>query len=314
MRRKPTKEEYEIIVQELREFGSKELLKKLNPDNVLFNGVTCSEVSDSPNGKMITYIEDDLVDENGYPYIFESKYFDYMGILTKGRRMISLNVEGYYYLIPANGTSYELVGAVHPDVNFDVDKGKSVKLPTPLILDLPRETVREVTKEDKEMIKRAYKKYGRYTGSKIVGGIALGLLFFIFIALGYIFTVAGLADGSSPVPFIIITVIAVILLIASIVFTVIFTNNSHIWIATKKKYIRKVMLTGAYGYPAPGMPVPVGFYVWEGNKAVHHTYAVSFAQIVLDKKAGYGTVVYMLTNKKDINGNDAFGNGVFISE
>ena len=70
MRRKPTKEEYEIIIQELREFGSKELLKKINPDNILFNGVTCSEVSDSPNGKMVTYIEDDLVDEDGYPYIF----------------------------------------------------------------------------------------------------------------------------------------------------------------------------------------------------------------------------------------------------
>lgn len=314
MRRKPTKEEYEIIVQELRELGSKELLKKLDPDNVLFNGVTCSEVSDSPNGKMITYIEDDLVDENGYPYIFEHKYYDYMGILTKGRRMISLYVEGYYYLLPANGTSYELVGAVHNDVNFDIDKSRSVKLPTPLFLDLPRDPAREVTKEDKDMIKRAYKKFGRYTGSKIIGGIALGLLFFIVIGLGYIFTVAGLVDGSSPVPFIIITVIAVILLIASIVFTVIFTNNSHVWMATKKKYIRKVMLTGKYDYGAPGMPIPVSFYVWEGNRAVHHTYAVSFAQIVLDKKAGYGTVVYMLTNKKDLDGNDAFGNGVFISE
>ena len=314
MRRKPTTEEYEIIVQELREFGSKELLKKINPDNVLFNGVTCSEVSDSPNGKMITYVEDDLIDENGNPYIFEYKYYDYMGILTKGRRMISLYVEGFYYLIPANGTSYELVGAVHKDVDFDVDKAKSVKLPTPMILDLPRDTVREVTKEDKDMIRKAYNKYGKYTGSKIIGGIALGLLFFIFIALGYIFTAAAVVDADSPVLFIIVTVIAVLLLVASIVFTVIFTRNSHIWLATRKKYIRKVMLTGTYAYAAPGMPIPVGFYVWEGNNAVHHTYAVSFAQIVLDKKAGYGTIVYMLTNKKDINGNDAFGNGVFISE
>ena len=310
MRRKPTKEEYEIIIQELREFGSKELLKKINPDNILFNGVTCSEVSDSPNGKMVTYIEDDLVDEDGYPYIFEYKYYDYMGILTKGRRMISLYVEGFYYLIPANGTSYELVGAVHKDVNFDVDKGKSVKLPTPLILDLPRDTVREVTKEDKEMIKRAYKKYTKFTASKIIGGIALGLLFFIIIGLVYIFTAA---SASSPAALIAITLVAVILLAASIVFTVIFTNNGHIWLATKKKYIRKVMLTGAYGYATAGMPIPVGFYVWEGNEAVYHNYEVSFAQIVLDKKAGYGTVVYLLTNKKELNGNDALANGVFIS-
>ena len=224
--------------------------------------------------------------------------------------MISLYVEGFYYLIPANGTSYELVGAVHKDVNFDVDKGKSVKLPTPLILDLPRDTVREVTKEDKEMIKRAYKKYTKFTASKIIGGIALGLLFFIIIGLVYIFTAA---SASSPAALIAITLVAVILLAASIVFTVIFTNNGHIWLATKKKYIRKVMLTGAYGYATAGMPIPVGFYVWEGNEAVYHNYEVSFAQIVLDKKAGYGTVVYLLTNKKELNGNDALANGVFIS-
>ena len=314
MRRKPTKEEYEIIVQELREFGSKDLLNRISPDNVLFNGVTCSEVSDSPIGKMITYIEDDLVDDNGNPYIFEYKYYDYMGILTKGRRMISLYVEGFYYLIPANGTSYELVGAVHKDVDFDVDKGKSVKLPTPLILDIPRDSVREVTKEDKDMIREAYKKYGKFTASKIIGGIALGILFAIIIGLGYIFTAAEVVDADSPALFIVVTVIALLLLIGSIVFTVIFTNNSHIWLALKKKYIRKVMLTGAYGYAAPGMPIPVSFYVWEGKEPVHHTYAVSFAQIVLTKKTGYGTVVYMLTNKKDINGNDALGNGVFISD
>lgn len=312
MKRRPTDDEFQIIASELRELGLDSVQQSINPYTLLFNGVTCFEESDTPYGKIFTYIEDDIVDEKGNPYLFESKYLKYFGILGKGRRMISLYFDGSYCLIPANGTSYELVGAVHPDSDFDVDKGKSVKLPSPLILDLPRESVREVTAEDKKMIREAYKRYTKFTAQKIIGGIALGLLFLILIGLAYIFIASAVCDSDTS--FMIVTAIALILLVASIIFTVKFTNNSHVWLALSHKYIREVMLTGAYSGEIPGFPSGVGFYVWQNGQPVYHHYNVGFACIVLRKGAGYGDRIYLLTKTRELKENDALGSGVFIQK
>ncbi len=296
MKRKPDSKEYELIRNELSELGLNSVLAKISPDNLMINGITFFQASDSPDGKIITYAEDDLKDEKGNSYIFDYPYYKFFGELEPGRRLIALYYGFNYLVLPVTGETFTLVGAVNTEEKLD--RARSVKLPTPLVLTLPKEPARPVAPSDTAKIREAVKTYGKFTAAKTVGMIAMIILCIIVVGLVYIFTLASF-DDLSPGVFAACTAVAVIVLIAGIVGSVKFFKDIYLRNVLKMKYIKRVMVVGvSVGLLQPNFKT-LAIYEWIDDKIVFSRHTMGFGQLFLDKDLSYGDQVYMLTKEKD---------------
>lgn len=310
MRRKLTTEEFEILRNEVGRLGFTSILNHMRPDNTEINGATFYEASDTPEGKVFSYVEDDLADEKGNTYYFENPYRDYLGILNNGRRLIALYLNGgFTVLLPADGESCELVGgAIYGDGEFVLDKGKAVKLPSPYILNLPKGEAVEMTDEDRAKLKPIIEKIDKQSkSSKIVGSIAIG--FGILVVFGFLFVMIG-ASVESDAALIALLIIIPAIMIATMIWAIRTFLTVHIKRALKLKYIKKVML----GYNGAGRQMGtqgIGFYEWVNGEIIYKYYDVGSAQIFLDKGDSYGSIVYKLG--KDKESKPVFFDGVIIS-
>lgn len=299
MKRLMNEKEFAIIMNELAELGYGKLMNIMSIDNSYINGVTVFETNDSPQGKLIRYIEDDICDEYGNPYFFEYTYYKMFGEITPGKRFISIYVGRHYVIIPVTGQSYLLVGAVDIEKAGSVDKGKSVKIPTPLALDLPKENARPVVESDIRDIKYAVKTYGKYKAGSVIGTIALSILFIIVIGLVYIFTITGLDDSGKLTDnlFFALSGVALVLLIAGIVWSWKFFKNIYLRNALKMKYIKKVMVVGIDKHipVSAGMSGVIGFYEWVDGKIVYSSNEIGIGTQFLEEGVKYGDIINMLT-------------------
>lgn len=308
MKRIPSLTELEILKKELADLGYERILSMTGTEEVFINGITFLEESDSPEGRIITYAEDGLKDENGYQYIFDYPYYDIFGELTPGKRMIAVYVGKYYLLIPINGESYTLVGASDQDEKFD--KGRSVKLPTPKALDLPKDAARAINENDVGKIKQTIKTHKGYTAASIVGTIALSLLCIIIVGLIYIFAFSALEDAGDSA-LLACTVVAGVLVIAGIAGSIMFFKNIYLRNVKKMKYIKQVMVTGIS--KDHGNLRNIGIYEWIGNDLVFERFSLGIGQIFLPDDLEYGDIIYMLTKERDKK-NDIFTTRIFMSK
>ena len=313
MRRRPTQEEYDIIARELTDLGMSGIVSRMTPENTYINGATVYRVSDSPEGKVFSYVEDDVVDEMGYPYLFEESYYGYFGELGNGRRVISVYVNGGQVVIPADGESYVIYGAVCETGTLELDMGKVKKLPIgPIVLDIPREPARLVSPSEFEKIDQTARKYGKFTGSKIVGDIALCLLWVILIGLAYIFTFVAIDPPSPNGAFWGLTIGAVVLLVGLCVGSCVFLNNLHIRRLAKLKYIKPVMVVGIQELKVNAGTREIAFVEWCGGEVVFRNVMTGYSSFFLQKDVGFGDIIYMLTPTPEVK-SYVFFNGAFIN-
>lgn len=186
MRRNVTQDELLFIKSLLLKTGYHSVVSRLSEETLMINGATVYELSDRPEGRVFTYIEDDLDDEAGYPYLFECLYEDRFGWIENGRRLVALYFDGEHLLVPASGDLYLLYGT-STENELVIDKGRSIKLPTPLMLNVPKGGARRMTATERESVDKALGNYGKFTGSIVIGDIDLVLLWIIVIGLIYIF-------------------------------------------------------------------------------------------------------------------------------
>ena len=310
MRRKLTTDEFEIVRNEVVRLGFTSILNHMTPSNTEINGATFFQASDTPEGKIFSYVEDDLKDEKGNTYYFETPYKDYLGILSNGRRLIALYLDGgFAALIPADGESCELVGgALYNGGEFVLDKGKAVKLPSPYLLDLPKDEAVEMTDEDRARLKPILEKVDKQAkGSKIGGSIAIGLGCLLVFGLIFVFLGAAIESDAALIALLIIVPAA---MIATMIWLIRLFLNIHIKRAMKLKYIKKVML----GYSGAGRQVGtrgIGFYEWVNGEILYKYYDVGSAQVFLDESDTYGDIVYKLG--KDKESKPVFFDGVIIT-
>ena len=310
MKRKLTIEEFRIVRNEVGRMGFTSILNHMTPENTEINGATFYEASDSPEGKIFSYVEDDLFDEKGNVYYFEQPYRDYLGILSNGRRMIALYLNGgFQVLIPADGESCELVGgALCKDGEFVLDKGKAVKLPSPYVLDLPKDEAVEMTAEDKARLKPIIDKVSKQSkGARAVGSIAIGVG--CLVIFGLIFVMLG-STIESDAALVTLMIIIPAAMIVTMIFLIRGFLNLHVKRALKLKYIKKVML----GYSGAGRQMGtrgIGFYEWVNGEIIYKYYDVGSAQVFLDESDGYGDIVYKLGKDKETK--PVFFDGVIIT-
>ena len=311
MKRKISEEEYKLICKELKELGLVSILSMFKRENSYINGVTFLRASDSPYGRVITYAEDDLKDEYGNPYIFEDSYYGIYGEMEPGRRMIAIYAGDTYSLIPVNGETFMIVGAVNTDEKLDIARSK--KLPTPKVLELPKEQARPVTERDVAGLKKAVKTYGKLNAAKTVGTIALILLCVIIIGIIYIFIMAEMGDDLTPKVFVAVTAVAVLLLVAGIIGSIKFFKNIYLRNVLKMKYIKQVMIVKVEKAALQGDLSSVSFYEWVGDDIKFGSFSVGFGQLFLMEGCGYGDIAYMLTKEKD-KSMDMFSTRIFVSK
>lgn len=310
MKRSLSSNEFEILKKELADLGYNKLSAALRIEEVFINGVTFLEASDSPDGKIITYAEDDLKDENGFQYVFDYPYYKIFGELTPGKRLIAVYAGRNYLVIPISGESFTLVGAVNPDEKYD--KGRSVKLPTPKVLELPKDEARAINENDVMKIKQTIKAHKGYAAASIVGTIAMSLLFIIVIGVIYIFLFSALEDAGDSA-MIACTVIAGVLIIAGIAFSIVFFKNIYLRNVKKMKYIKQVMVTGIDKEPLQNNVKTIGIYEWVGNELVFKSFTLGIGQLFLPDDLSYGDIIYMLTKEKNKK-NDVFSTRIFMSK
>ncbi|SEP91366.1 hypothetical protein SAMN02910289_00876 [Lachnospiraceae bacterium RM5] len=308
MKKRLNSTEIEFIKKELRELGIKSAYENIREDNTYINGITFFDASDTPECAIITYVEDDLVDEKGVPYIFDYPYLKIFGKLQKGQRLIALYIENNYYVIPVNGETYILVGAVNGDKDFNVDRSKSIKMPSPLVLDFHKQESRLITKNDVKEIKKTVKANGKLSGMKILGSVVLSFLVLMIVSLIYIFWVASY-DDIDLATFVFITVVCVILLIVGIVFSILFFKNIYIKNALRMKYIKEVMVVSVSKNLSY---YNVAVYEWVGNNVKFGNYTVGKGQFFIKDNQNFGDRIYMLT-KKENERPGAFDARVFVT-
>ena len=291
MRRRMDQTEYDELTGRIRALGLERTFARMTIDNSYINGITCVEISDSPDGELFTYIEDGLEDDLGYPHLFQYPYHPVYGDIRPGDRMTAIYVDtGYgYYIIP---------DAVKTNVPFEIDKGRSRKLPTPRILDLPRNMSREITSADREMINSAVKKYGKLTASRIIGNTAWCILCVILFGLAGIFTIGSL-DHPGDALIIALLALFAALIIGGSIGGILFFNSVHKRFIRKMKYIRPVMVNDYVYNTIPSGISGISIYEWEGNDARFKSFDVSFASIFIGYDWNYGDIIYMLTREKD---------------
>lgn len=306
MKRKLTQSEYEIVIKEITRIGLNEVRMSSSIDNTYVNGITVFETNDSPEGVYISYIEDDLVDEEGNPYIFDYPYYKLFGELKSGSRLIALYIENSYYILPANDESLKLVGAECKEGQNEVDKTKSVKLPTPLVFNLPKQAARLITEDDKRDIEQVVKKNGKVKVLQALSSVALSFLCIMIIGLIYIFTMAAI-DGSNgklgKVPFFMITAVALLLIGLGIFRIIVFMKSLYLRKLLKMNYIKQVMYCGIETTTVTHLYVPsfkcIHTYEWIGNELKHNKIPINNPTLFLDKNIQYGDIIYMLTGKPD---------------
>ncbi|MBP3238591.1 MAG: hypothetical protein J6M24_05900 [Lachnospiraceae bacterium] len=297
MKRQLNGEEFRLLCRSLEELGMIKIRSRLKQESTYINGITFYRSSDSPEGKIITFAEDDLKDDKGNTYIFDYPYYEVFGELTPGKRMIGIYSGDDYYVIPVDGNTFTLVGAVNATSSLDLSKAK--KLPTPIVLKLPKEDARQVNDMDTAGIKDAIKKSGKFTAGSIAGSIALSLLSLIVIGLIWIFIVASIADDMSKTVFAVITAVAVVLFIFCVCMSIKFFKNIYIRDVQKMNYIKQIMIVGIEKEKITNSNLSyVSFYEWVGDELRFTRLHVGFAQMLLIKDAKYGDIAYMLTKDK----------------
>ncbi len=293
MKRRITEQEWSLLLQTMKEAGYK--TEETDPREVMINGATVLEISDSPKGKVITYTEDDLTDQEGYIYIFDETYYQYLGYQEKGRRLIAIYIGSEHFLLPINGDTYTFVGTFDRRGDCIYSKDKAMKLPTPLVLNLPKDGIRPIAPSDLTAIKAKIQKSGSMKALSVIGTIALCIAWFIIDGIGFLFTFSALESAGSTAQ-IISMVIALILLIAGFVGCAMFFKDLYMRNVLKMKYIRKVMLTGI-NKDVPTTPT-IGFYEWVGNEVIYCHLALGVGQIFLPKEVKYGDMAYILSREK----------------
>lgn len=301
MKRHLTQTEFEMIRDQVNELGYTYLAYGMRVENTWVNGATVFGINENPDGLLLRYVEDDIVDENGNPYIFENHYFQMYGECKPGKRLVALYVDDFYMLLPLTGKNYILVGAVDEEKARNVDVAKSKKLPTPLLLNLPKDGPRPIEEADLSFIKQSIKKYGRHTVGSIVGSIALSLLCFILVGLVYIFSVTALDDQGnlSGTTFGILTFAALFVFVAGVICSVRFFKNIYLRNALKMRYIKKVMVISVDKavQNSPAMTGSIHFYEWVDGELKRNSCDVGIGTTFFDQRVRFGSIVYMLTKE-----------------
>lgn len=301
MKRSLSGNEFEIIRKELLELGYGNLASWMTPDNTSVNGATVFGCNENPDGVLLRYVEDEVEDEKGNPYIFEYPYYEMYGEYKVGKRLIALYVEDAYILLPLNGESFVITGVIDEEKAKSVDVSKSMKLPTPQVLKLPKDAPREIRDEDLVGIKQAIQKYGKYTAASIAGTVAMSLLCFMLVGLIYIFSVTALDDSGllSGAVFGILSIIALAALTAGIIGSIRFFKNIYLRNALKMRYIKKVMVIGVHKVKiTDSVPVnSISFYEWVDGQLKANSCDIGVGTVFFDEKVGYGSIVNMLTKE-----------------
>jgi len=292
MIRRPTEEEFKIIVEEMTRLGMKGPLSIISYNNVYINGATVFQVNEMPTGKTFTYAEDDLNDMAGNPYIFDYEYENYHGVVGNGTRMIAVYIGKAHILLPADGQSYVIYGASYAGGEFTIDLGKSIKLPTPLMLMIPRENPRKISPSESEAVKAAFDKYCKFKASKAVGYVALCLLWIILVGLIVIFL--GASRDEPDLIFKITVISGPIVMIAGSVSSIIFLNRRFKQLYRRFHYMQPAMMVG-FERPINAGTATIGYYLWENDMPVYHHHIVGYGVIAMDNNVTYGDLIYILT-------------------
>ena len=298
MKRNLNGEEFKVLCRSLEDMGLLDIRTRLKMENTYINGATFYQASDSPEGRIITYAEDDLKDENGNTYIFEYPYYLYFGELTPGKKLIAVYYGDEYCIIPVDGQTFTLVGAVNSETKIDFSRCK--KLPTPIVLRLPKEEARQINDRDTWGLREAVKKYGKFKAGSIVGSIGLSILSVIIIGLIWLFIIGSIADDMSKTTFAIITGVAVVLIIVCIVFSIKFFKDIYLRNVLKMNYIKQVMIVDIEKASLKDDNLSyISFYEWVGDDLKFARLPIGFAQLFLVENTGYGDIAYMLTKEKN---------------
>ena len=306
MKRALTMAELQLVKEELINNGYKpELVDMMQPENTYINGITVYETTDKPDGRYFRYIEDDVVNESGYAYIFEHPYFKIFEGLRFGSRLIAVYYADRYLVMPVNGRTFTLAGTIDEEKARSVDISKCVMLPSPLLLRLEKNEPRPIEPADVREITEAVKTYAKYKTAGGIGTAALIVLDIIVVGLLYIFSAAALMDsgvlGSMPA-FIIYTAFALALLILGIVGAVKFFKNIYLRNILKKKYIRKVMFADRESMLpiSANISTEIGVYEWVYGSIRYSRYTVGVGTMFLSDDVHYGDIAYLLTKGKNI--------------
>lgn len=316
MKRKLSESEFQTLQAELNEMGYLKLLSLLTIENTMINGVTLFETTDSPEGSSVIYIEDDIVDGNGNPYLFEYRDFADLDFFVVGKRIVALYFDNSYLLLPLNGEKYEGIGTNKVDEILKLDKAKSTKLPTPLILSLPKDPPREVSASDIKDIEYAVTHFGKYKKRSIGGSILISFLIIMVVGLIYIFAVSVVADLSiGKILFPILSIGALAVIIFGIVSTVKLLNNMYLKRVLKKKYIKKVMFirTTHQIDLLTSMNTTIQYFEWIDGKAVFSFSPIGFANSFFAKEPKYGEFINMLSATPNAR-NEMYGNLAFFNK
>lgn len=320
MKRQLNSEEIEMLRRELFDLGFDSLASIIDTDNLYMNGITIIGVNETGYGPQIRYVEDDLNDEKGNPYLFEYPAKNFPGEVMVGKRAMAVYVVGrYYYLIPTNGETFILTGASDREKAESIDISKSIKLPDPRVLDLPKDPPREITEEDVKDIKAAVKQNGNFKAKGILGTIAMSLLFVIVIGLIYIFAVTAISSavgsGVGSIIAVVGLVIALAGIIGGIVFSILFFKNIYLRRVMKMRYIKTVMFIGLteQNITQPGDFAEIHIYEWIGNEVKFTRCERNFATTFLPKDVRYGDFISMLTKDANQRTKGNFAHGMFCA-
>lgn len=315
MKRKLSEDEFLTLQSELQEMGYLKLLEKLTIENTMINGVTLFETTDSPEGSSVVYIEDDIVDENGNPYLFEYRDFADLDFFVIGKRIAALYFDNSYILLPLNGEKYEGIGTNKVEKILDLDKAKLTKIASPLVLSLPRDPVRTVNDSDVEEIKYAVTHFGKFKKRSVGGTIAFSILIILIVGIIYIFAVSAVADLSiGNILFPVFSIAALAIIISGIIFFCKFFKNSYMKKVLKMKYIKKVMVVRIVHQIdlLTSLNTTICYWEWIDGKVVYSFCPIGFANSFFSKEPEYGDIINMLSpdpnTKKGLPGNKVFYN------
>ena len=303
MKRVLQQNEFDMFISELNNQGFCNLSNSLSRDTTFINGITVFEVNENAEGLNIRYIEDDIIDDDGNPYLFEYPYLASFGNLKFGNRLIAVYHNGTYSIVPVNGSTFTFVGTVDENKAASVDKSKCILMPSPLVLGLEKNGPRPVQEEDIKEIKEAVQKYAKYQKAGIIGTVALSILSFIIIFLIYIFTAEALMDSDAfnMVIFLLLTVAALALLGFSIYGSIKFFKGIYLRNILKKKYIKKVMFAG-FRKDLPisaSISAYIGVYEWVNGAVKYNNYSVGVGTYFLDDNIRFGEMIYLLTDNEE---------------
>lgn len=298
---------YKMLVESIEKMGLAEYFKDMRLETTQINGATLVSESNGAEGRRIRYVEDEVRDEKGNLYLFESPSYEYLGEFRKGKRMIAIYHERGYDLLPVDGTTYVLVGATDVTLAKRIDLGKSKLVSNPLLLEAPREAAREVTEEDRKQIQESFVRYGntgKSKGARIFLAVALCILclivYFLLYVFGFIWLYQiGIMTFLTFIPY---TLVVLALLVVSCVFSVRGGMNIYLRRVLKKRYIKPVMFLKRMDTPLPSVNASGSIVIceWRDGEPKISGCSAGVANCFLPKDLRYGEIIYMLTKKPEV--------------